>query len=74
MEFNLSEDQQAFQDVARNFAATDLQPFAAEWDRDAVFPVETLRKAAELGFAGIYVREDVGGSALSRLYAALIFE
>jgi len=74
MEFNLSEDQQAFQDVARNFAATDLQPFAAEWDRDAVFPVETLRKAAELGFAGIYVREDVGGSALSRLDAALIFE
>ncbi len=74
MEFNLSEDQQAFQDVARNFAATDLQPFAAEWDRDAVFPVGTLRKAAELGFAGIYVREDVGGSALSRLDAALIFE
>ncbi|MEQ9520854.1 MAG: isobutyryl-CoA dehydrogenase [Parvibaculum sp.] len=74
MEFNLSEDQQAFQDVARNFAATDLQPFAADWDRDGFFPVETLRKAAELGFAGIYVREDVGGSALSRLDAALIFE
>ena len=74
MRFELTEEQQAFQDVARQFAADELAPFAAEWDRDAFFPVATLRKAAALGFAGIYVREDVGGSALTRLDAALIFE
>ncbi|MGX1196179.1 isobutyryl-CoA dehydrogenase [Parvibaculum sp. MBR-TMA-1.3b-4.2] len=74
MEFELSEDQRAFQEVAQNFAASELAPHAAEWDRDAIFPVPVIRKAAELGFAGIYVREDVGGSALSRLDAALIFE
>tara|TARA_R110002110_G_scaffold71027_6_gene190033 strand:- start:8799 stop:9938 length:1140 start_codon:yes stop_codon:yes gene_type:complete len=74
MHFELTEEQQAFQDVARSFAADELAPHAAGWDRDAVFPVETMRKAAALGFAGIYVREDVGGSALTRLDAALIFE
>ena len=74
MEFELSEDQRAFQEVAQNFAASELAPHAADWDRDAIFPVPVIRKAAELGFAGIYVREDVGGSALSRLDAALIFE
>ncbi|MBO6669341.1 acyl-CoA dehydrogenase family protein [Parvibaculum sp.] len=74
MRFELTEEQQAFQDVARNFAAAELAPHAADWDRDSFFPVDKLRKAAELGFAGIYVREDVGGSALSRIDAALIFE
>ncbi|MEP5925814.1 MAG: acyl-CoA dehydrogenase family protein, partial [Nitratireductor sp.] len=74
MRFELTEEQQAFQDVARNFAAAELAPHAAAWDRDSFFPVDKLRKAAELGFAGIYVREDVGGSALSRIDAALIFE
>ena len=74
MRFVLGEEQQAFQDVARNFAAAELAPYAADWDRDAHFPVDKLRMAAELGFAGIYVREDVGGSALTRLDAALIFE
>jgi len=74
MNFSLTEEQQAFQDVARGFAADELAPYAADWDRDAFFPVETLRKAAALGFAGIYVREDVGGSALTRTDAVLIFE
>ena len=74
MRFELSEEQQAFQDMARAFAAEELAPYAADWDRQAFFPVETLRKAAALGLAGIYVREDVGGSALTRLDAALIFE
>ncbi|KAB7739522.1 acyl-CoA dehydrogenase [Parvibaculum sedimenti] len=72
--FELTEEQRAFQDVARSFAAEELEPYAAEWDRTHFFPVETLRKAAALGFAGIYVKEDVGGSALTRLDAALIFE
>ena len=47
---------------------------AAKWDEDKILPVETLRKAAALGFGGIYVRDDVGGSALGRLDAAIIFE
>ncbi|MBV1933476.1 MAG: isobutyryl-CoA dehydrogenase [Parvibaculaceae bacterium] len=74
MQFELGEEQGAFQDVARQFAAEELAPHAAKWDAEAIFPVDTLRKAAALGFAGIYVQEDVGGSALTRLDAALIFE
>jgi len=74
MSFGLSEEQRAFQEAARNFSAAELEPYAARWDREKFFPVETLRKAAQLGFAGIYVREDVGGSGLSRFDAALIFE
>ncbi|MBV1887102.1 MAG: isobutyryl-CoA dehydrogenase [Parvibaculaceae bacterium] len=74
MQFELGEEQSAFQDLARQFAADELAPHAAKWDEEAIFPVDTLRKAAALGFAGIYVQEDVGGSALTRLDAALIFE
>jgi alkylation response protein AidB-like acyl-CoA dehydrogenase len=74
MDFALTEDQRAFFDTARDFADKELAPNAAQWDAEAIFPVETMRKAAELGFAGIYVRDDVGGSGLSRLDAALIFE
>jgi alkylation response protein AidB-like acyl-CoA dehydrogenase len=72
--FALNEDQRAFQETARNFAQEALLPHAAEWDENGTFPVEALRAAAANGFAGIYVREDVGGSALTRLDAAIIFE
>ena len=74
MDFTLSEEQQAFRALAQSFAENELAPHAAAWDRDCTFPVETLRKAAALGFGGIYVQDDVGGSALTRLDAALIFE
>lgn len=74
MDFQLSEEQRAFQDAARDFAQNEMLPQAAEWDAGCVFPVEALRKAAALGFAGIYCKEDVGGSALTRLDAAIIFE
>ena len=74
MDFELSEDQSAFQAAARDFAQGSLLPHAAEWDEHKIFPVEALREAAALGFAGIYVGEDVGGSGLTRLDAALIFE
>ncbi|HYD65081.1 isobutyryl-CoA dehydrogenase [Azospirillum sp.] len=74
MDFTLSEDQQAFRDTARDFAQAEMAPHAARWDEEAVFPVDTLRKAAELGFAGIYVKDDVGGSGLGRVDAAIIFE
>ena len=74
MDFTLSEEQRAFQDMARDFAANEMAPHAARWDEDCIFPEEALRKAAELGFAGIYTGDDVGGSALTRLDAAIIFE
>jgi len=74
MRFELSEDQTAFQDTARQFARDALLPHAATWDEEKTFPVAALRQAAELGFAGIYVSEASGGSELTRLDAALIFE
>jgi len=74
MDFELTEEQRAFQAVARSFAREHMMPFARDWDERETFPVETLRKAAALGFGGIYVKDDVGGSALSRLDATIIFE
>src|SRR3954464_14114465 len=74
MDFDLSEEQRAIQNTARDFARAEMMPHAREWDENSTFPVETLRKAAALGFGGIYVREDVGGSALTRLDATIIFE
>src|ERR1700674_3632132 len=74
MDFNLTEEQRAFRDVAREFARLEMAPYAPAWDEDCIFPVEALRKAAELGFGGIYVKDDVGGSALPRLDAVVIFE
>ena len=74
MDFTLSDDQRAIWDAARSFAEAELAPHSARWDEDKHFPVDVLRKAAALGFAGIYVREDVGGSGLGRLDASLIFE
>lgn len=74
MDFALDADRQAIQDMARSFAAEKLGPFAAEWDERGYFPVETMKEAAALGLAGIYVREDVGGSGLGRLESALVFE
>ena len=74
MDFTLSEEQQAFRALAQSFAENELAPHAAAWDRDCTFPVDALRKAAALGFGGIYVGDDVGGSNLTRLDAALIFE
>ena len=74
MDFDLTEEQRAIQDTAHAFAHDEIVPFARQWDEDEVFPSDTLRKAAALGFAGIYVSADLGGSGLSRLDAALIFE
>lgn len=72
--FNLTDDERAIRDTARDFAAEHLAPNAVEWDRTKHFPVDVLRKAASTGMGGIYIREDVGGSGLSRVDAARIFE
>ena len=74
MDFTLSDDQRAIQDAAAAFAAAELAPHSARWDEDKHFPVDVIRKAAGLGFAGIYVSEAMGGTGLSRLDASLIFE
>ncbi len=74
MDFSLTDDQRAIEDAARAFAAAELAPHSARWDAEKHFPVDVLKKAAEMGFAGLYVQEDVGGSALSRLDASIVFE
>ncbi len=73
-DLNLGEDQRAFQETAREFATAEFTPHAALWDDECIFPVDALRKAAALGFAGIYVGERHGGSNLSRTDATVIFE
>jgi len=74
MDFELNEDQRAIEEAARRFAADRLAPHAAEWDANEHFPVDAMREAAALGFASIYIKGDVGGSEMSRLDAAIIFE
>lgn len=73
-QFDLTEDQRAIQDMARKFTADAITPFAAEWDEKHIFPRDTIRTAAELGFGGIYVSEEAGGIGLGRLEAAIIME
>ncbi len=72
--FELTEDQHAVVEMVRDFATTAIAPHAAEWDETKHFPVDVLREAGTLGMGGIYVREEFGGSGLSRTDAALIFE
>jgi alkylation response protein AidB-like acyl-CoA dehydrogenase len=70
----LSEEQHALRETAADFAAEHLAPHAVEWDQAKHFPVDVLRKAAQLGLGGLYLPEDVGGSALGRLDGVLVFE
>src|SRR6187200_2601265 len=74
MHFALNEDQVAVRDMAREFAAEKIAPHAVRWDEEKHFPVEVMREAASLGIGGVYIRDDVGGSGLTRFDAALIFE
>jgi alkylation response protein AidB-like acyl-CoA dehydrogenase len=73
-QFELNEDQRAIQAMAQAFAAERVAPNALDWDRDRHFPADVIRETGPLGLGGIYVRDDVGGSALGRLDAVLIFE
>lgn len=74
MNFELNEDQQAFVDAAKEFAASEMAPHAAKWDEESFFPVEVIKNTGELGFLGIYSPEEYGGLGMSRLDASLIFE
>ena len=73
-QFELTEDQLQIQEMARKFTADAITPNAAEWDEKHIFPRDTIREAAELGFGAIYVSEESGGIGLGRLEAALIME
>ena len=73
-QFDLTDDQRQIQEMAQKFTADAITPFAAEWDEKHVFPKDTIREAAELGFGAIYVAEESGGIGLGRLEAALIME
>jgi len=73
-QFALTEDQLAIQDMAAKFTADAITPHAAEWDEKHIFPRDTIKQAAELGFGGIYVSEESGGIGLGRLESAIIME
>jgi len=73
-QFDLTEDQLQIQEMASKFTADAITPNAAEWDEKHIFPRDTIREAAELGFGAIYVSEESGGIGLGRLEAALIME
>src|SRR5690349_23540974 len=73
-QFDLTDDQLKIQEMAQKFTADAITPFAAEWDEKHIFPRDTIKSAAELGFASIYVAEESGGIGLGRLEAALIME
>jgi alkylation response protein AidB-like acyl-CoA dehydrogenase len=72
--YAVTEDQRSIVQMVRQFATEELAPHAAEWDETHHFPVDVLRKAGELGMGGIYVKEDFGGSGLTRADSVLIFE
>ena len=74
MNFNLSEDQLSFQSLAGDFAEKEMKERAAEWDEKKIFPKDVIKKSAEMGFCGLYLKEDVEGLSLSRLDTAIIFE
>ncbi|PUA18624.1 acyl-CoA dehydrogenase family protein [Glaciimonas sp. PCH181] len=74
MNFDLSEDQLAFQQTARDFAAGEMAPHAAHWDEEGIFPLDVIKKASALGFCSMYTAEDIGGMGLSRLDATIVFE
>lgn len=74
MNFDLTDDQLAFEETARQFAQQELAPNAAMWDREHYFPVEAIKKSGELGFCGLYAPESAGGLGLSRLDSSIIFE
>ena len=56
-------------DTAKQFSEENLMPFAMEWDKNSIFPIETIKSCGELGFGGIYVGEKYGGSGLNRVDA-----
>ena len=74
MDFELTSDQKNFQNLAKDFSDKELKPHAARWDKEEEFPLETIKKAGDLGFCSLYVDTDLGGMGLGRLDASIVFE
>ena len=74
MNESLNQKQLAFQKSAREFATKELAPLAAKWDEEKIFPKEVIQKAAQQGFCGLYLKEDVGGIHCSRFETTLVLE
>ena len=74
MDFALTEEQTAIFDMAHAFGQDNIAPHARDWERDGTIPKQLWPQIAELGFGGLYVSEEGGGSGLSRLDATLVFE
>ena len=74
LDFNLTDEQQSFCDVAKQFTAKHFYPNANKWDAEEIFPIDTMREAAKLGFGGLFVAPEYGGCNLKRLDAAMLFE
>ena len=74
MDFDLGEEQRAIKEMAAGFAAREMAPHAARWDAECIFPRDVVEQAASLGFGGLYVDDELGGTNLSRLDAVLVFE
>jgi alkylation response protein AidB-like acyl-CoA dehydrogenase len=70
----LTDEQRAFAQAARDYAEGELAPHAARWDAEGIFPREAFARAGEMGFCAIYASEDIGGLGLPRLDATLVFE
>ena len=74
MDMELSEDQVAFAQAAKEFAIGELAPHAARWDQESIFPIETIKLAGRMGFGAMYASPEIGGLGLPRLDATLVFE
>ncbi len=74
MDFILNDDQKDFIEAAKTFSDKELRPFSGQWDEASFFPLDTIRKAADMGFSTLYCQQEYGGMGLGRLESALIFE
>lgn len=70
----LNEDQREWQEAAQKWGEAELGPYSAEWDKNAHFPIDVIKAAAEQGFLGLYTNPDLGGMGLTRLDTSIIFE
>jgi alkylation response protein AidB-like acyl-CoA dehydrogenase len=74
VDFTISEEQQLIRDTAREFAEKELVPNAGRWDKELHFPREAIEKAAELGFLGVTIPEEYGGSRLGNVTLCMLLE
>jgi alkylation response protein AidB-like acyl-CoA dehydrogenase len=74
VDFDFTDEQESFRKVVRDFAASEIAPFAEGWDRDHVFPLETVKAMGELGLFGLPFPEEYGGSGADFTTTCLVIE